>query len=58
MIMGDFNHPSIDWENMYCNKNEEHCDSKFLFEVNDMKLQQLVACPTYYKPNCKPSLII
>ena len=57
IIMGDFNYPSIDWENMYCKKNEEHCDSKFLFEISNMKLQQLIESPTHYKPNCKPSLI-
>ena len=35
-IFGDFNHPSIDWEHNYCKKSEDHCDSLFLFEVNNL----------------------
>ena len=56
-IFGDFNHPYIDWENNYCKKNEDHCDSVFLFNVNKLYLNQLVTQPTHHKPNCKSSLI-
>ena len=56
-IFGDFNHPYIDWEHNYCKKNEDHCDSVFLFEVNKLNLNQLVTQPTHHKPNCKSSLI-
>ena len=56
-IFGDFNHPYIDWENNYCKKNEEHCDSVFLFEVNKLNLNQLILETTHHKPNCKDSLI-
>ena len=57
VIFGDFNHPSIDWEHNYCKKNEEHCDSQFLYEIIKMNTNQLITSNTHLKPNCKPSLI-
>ena len=56
-IFGDFNHPYIDWEHNYCKKSEDHCDSLFLYEVNNLNLNQLIQKPTHFKPNCKDSLI-
>ena len=56
-IFGDYNHPYIDWEHNYCKKNEEHCDSLFLYEIIKLNLNQLVSQPTHHKPNCKSSLI-
>ena len=57
IIFGDFNHPSIDWDCNYTKKGENHCDSKFLFEVLKINTNQLITSPTHHKPNCKPSLI-
>ena len=57
IIVGDFNHPSIDWEFNSCNKGEDHPDSLFLFEFIKMKTNQLINNTTHHKPNCKPSLI-
>ena len=57
VIFGDFNHPSIDWEFNYCKKNEEHCASKFLFELTKLNISQVITSDTHHKPNCKPSLI-
>ena len=56
-IFGDFNHPFIDWEYNYCKKNEDHCDSLFLFEITKLDLCQLIVENTHFKPNCKPTLI-
>ena len=56
-IFGDFNYPEIDWDNLYCNKNEEHCASIFLHQIISNNLVQKVKEPTHFKPNCKPSLI-
>ena len=57
VIFGDFNHPSIDWNFISCNKNEDHPDSLFLFEFLKIKTNQLICQTTHHKPNCKPSLI-
>ena len=57
IMFGDFNHPNIDWDHNYCKKNEEHCDSLFLFEIIKSNLSQLITKYTHYKPKCKPSLI-
>ena len=56
-VFGDFNHPNIDWNFNYCKKNEDHCDSKFLFEITKLNINQLITSTTHHKPNCKPSLI-
>ena len=56
-IFGDFNFPEVDWDNMNCNKPEEHPASLFLHTIEDCKLDQLVNNYTHIKPNCKPSLI-
>ena len=55
VIFGDFNHPSIDWDSNYTKKSENHCDSRFLFEVLNMNTNQLITSPTHHKPNCKPT---
>ena len=57
LVFGDFNHPSIEWEYNYCKKNEEHCDSKFLFEMTRLNINQLINSTTHHKPKCKPTLI-
>ena len=57
ILFGDFNHPSIEWEFNYCKRNEDHCDSQFLFEVTKNNLSQLITKPTHFKPKCKPTLI-
>ena len=41
-VFGDFNHPNIDWNSNYCKKNEDHCDSKFLFEMTKLNINQLI----------------
>ena len=57
IIYGDFNHPEIDWQHMFCSRGEEHPASAFLYTIQDSKLDQLTTEPTHYKPNCRPSLI-
>ena len=57
VIYGDFNHPEIDWQHMFCSRGEEHPASAFLYTIQDSKLDQLTTEPTHYKPNCRPSLI-
>ena len=56
-MVGDFNHPSIDWEFNYSKRHEDHCDSLFLFEITILNLSQLITSTTHHKPNCKSSLI-
>ena len=38
-------------------KSEDHCDSKFLFEIMKINTNQLISSPTHHKPNCKSTLI-
>ena len=56
-LFGDFNHPEVDWDNMNCNKSENHPASLFLHTIEDCKLDQIVNKNTHIKPNCKPSKI-
>ena len=56
-MVGDFNHPSIDWEFNYSKRHEDHCDSLFLFEITKLNLSQLITSTTHHKPKCKSSLI-
>ena len=48
VIYGDFNHPEIDWKNMYCNKHENHPASMFLHSIEDCKLDQLIDSETHF----------
>ena len=57
VMFGDFNHPNIDWDHSYCKKNEDHCDSLFLYEIVRSNLNQLISKCTHFKPKCRPSLI-
>ena len=57
IIVGDFNHPEINWEHSYTKMKEQHRASKFLFNISKCKLHQHVDKPTHHKPGCKPSLI-
>ena len=56
-LFGDFNHPEVDWDNMNCNKSENHPASLFLHTVEECKLDQIINKNTHLKPNCKPSMI-
>ena len=47
VLFGDFNHPSIDWEFNYCKKNEDHCASKFLFEIVKLNVTQIINSTTH-----------
>ena len=57
IIVGDFNHPEIDWQHCHTKTQSKHKASQFLFKVNSCRLHQLVNKPTHMKPGCKPSLI-
>ena len=57
IIVGDFNHPEINWEHSHTKMGENHRASKFLFNINKCKLNQHIDKPTHHKPGCKPSLI-
>ena len=57
ILVGDFNHPEINWDYCHTKMHDNHRAAKFLFTVTENKLTQHINKPTHFKPNCKPSLI-
>ncbi len=57
IIMGDFNHPEIDWINTLCQKDEEHQASVFLEAVRDGLLVQHIKEPTRWRANQTPNTL-
>ena len=57
LIIGDFNYPTIDWEQLSTPHNINHCASKFLEIIQSSFLHQVVDSPTYHRPNQNPTLI-
>ncbi|RLC07615.1 MAG: hypothetical protein DRI57_25640, partial [Deltaproteobacteria bacterium] len=49
LLMGDFNHPEINWKETSCDKDEHHQASIFLEAVRNNFLYQHVQEPTHYR---------
>ena len=50
LIMGDFNHPEIDWHTQTCQQSQAHPACKFLEVINDNFLYQHSLEPTHSRP--------
>ena len=58
LLVGDFNHPEIDWENETTPNNSDHKASIFMEKVvRDNFLFQHVKRPTHYRGEQNPTLI-
>ena len=57
LILGDFNFPTINWDNLSTPHLSNHCASEFLAATQDAFLFQYVQSPTHTRPNQKPTLI-
>ncbi len=57
VIVGDFNHPEVDWPNTACNKDEDHPAKVFLESVRDGLLIQHVTEATRWKEGQSPSTL-
>ena len=49
MILGDFNFPTIDWENWSTPHSVMHREFKFIECLRDNFLSQLIDCPTRFR---------
>ena len=56
LIMGDFNFPEIDWLDQSTSVSETHIASRFLENIRDCYLYQLVQENTRYRIGQEPSL--
>ena len=56
MICGDFNYPSIDWENEFVNDNSQIITS-FIDTIQQCYLHQHVLQPTRYRHDDTPGLL-
>ena len=57
ILLGDFNLPSINWEDESCDKISEHISTRFLEFVKENDITQFIHCPTHYRTTQTPSLI-
>ena len=57
ILIGDFNHPEIDWVAGTCDKSTEHNAYKFLASIEETFLNQLVHEPTHFRSMQTPTLI-
>ena len=57
LIMGDFNYPKLNWQNITTPHNSNHCASKFLENIQNCFLHQVVDFPTHCRPNQNSTLI-
>ena len=55
LVMGDFNFPSIDWEEGTVNAAEDSEAAKFFDTTQDLFLYQNVSFPTRFREGCNPS---
>ena len=56
-MLGDFNFPTINCDNLSTPHLSHHCASKFLSATQDAFLFQYIQIPTHNTPNQKPTLI-
>ena len=57
LILGDFNFPTINQDNLSTPHLSNHCDSEFLVPTQGAFLFQYVQSPTHTRPNQKSTLI-
>ncbi len=57
VIVGDFNHPEVDWPNTACYKDEDHPAKVFLESVRDGLLIQHVTEATRWREGQSPSTL-
>lgn len=57
LLMGDFNHPDIDWSNEMCNKTGHHPDLLFLEMVKNNYLYQHCTQPTHHRALQNPNIL-
>ena len=56
-ILGDFNFPTIHWDNLSTPHLSNHCPSELIAATQDALLFQYVQSPTHTRPNQKPTLV-
>ena len=56
LILGDFNFPTINWDNLSTPHLSNHYTSEFLAAAQDAFLFQCVQSPIHTRPNHKPTL--
>ena len=57
LIMGDFNHPEIDWQNEITPQDPNHKASKFMEAIRDSFLHQHVSSPTHIRGEQTPHVL-
>jgi len=57
LMMGDFNHPEINWENDTTLENQAHPSSKFRETLRDCYMHQHVTQPTHYRSDQTPNTL-
>jgi hypothetical protein len=57
LIVGDFNHPELDWTDGSSPRDENHPASLFLESVRDSFLVQHVTKPTHYRSRQTPNIL-
>ena len=57
LIMGDFNHPSINWYDSTSPPDVDHPSTRILEAVRDSFMSQHVTEPTHYRGNCTPNTL-
>jgi hypothetical protein len=55
LIVGDFNHPEIDWAHESSPRDENHPSSLFMESVRDSFLYQHITKPTHFRSNQTPN---
>ena len=57
VIMGDFNHPEIDWESLTTEKSLNHSSQHFIDTIRNAYLYQHATQPTRYRHGKNPNLL-
>ena len=57
VIMGDFNHPELDWIEVKSNKPDNHKASKFLQMISDCFWTQHITEPKHYRGCQTPKIL-
>ena len=57
LLMGDFNHPGIDWSKEICNNHNTHPDNMFLETIQQNYLFQMCDKPTHHRALQHPNIL-
>jgi hypothetical protein len=57
LIVGDFNHPEIDWADEYSPRDGNHPASLFLESVRDSCLIQNITKPNHFRGKQTPNIL-